>query len=246
MSTNSPLMSQIGELVTFLQQEDPDINELCQFAVIRTFGFLEAAAMFGARLEPDGAIRPIGQFGFNAEVMKSWEVTNIYEEIPTTDALKTNNIIWLADRDDWLREYPKLTNYGLEMTANTFVAWPITIAGSYMSVLGLCLKTIKPPTPELISFFETVGGLFALQLSKTSIDPRNKFEDSIIAKINLFTRRQRDVIKLVSDGLTNSQIATELGFSESTIRQETMRIYEILGASGRADAIRMFRSIGQK
>jgi DNA-binding NarL/FixJ family response regulator len=64
--------------------------------------------------------------------------------------------------------------------------------------------------------------------------------------MNLFSRRQRDVMHLISEGLTNPQIATELGFSESTIRQETMRIYEILGATGRADAVRMYRSMGQR
>ena len=68
----------------------------------------------------------------------------------------------------------------------------------------------------------------------------------MLTKLNLFTRRQRDVIHLVAEGLTNTQIATELGFSESTIRQETMRIYEILGATGRADAVRMYRAVGAR
>lgn len=238
-------MGNVGELISFIQNEDPGLNELCQFGVIRTFNFLEASSLFGACLEPDGSIRPIGQFGFTPEVMKSWEKTHITDSFPTTDALKTNNIIWVADKENWAREYPQVMKYDLDMTANTFVAWPITIAGAYMSVLGLCLKRVVAPTPELISFFETVGGLFALQLSKSVSNP-NPEADSITALINLFTRRQREVLQLVSDGLTNFQIATELGFSESTIRQETMRIYEILGATGRADAIRMFRSVGQR
>lgn len=245
MSSETPLMSNVGELIAFLQQENPGVNELCQFGVMRTFNFIEGSSMFAARLDPDGSIRPLGQFGFSPEVMKSWERTSITDSFPTTDALKSNNIVWVADKDDWIREYPALANYGLDMTANTFVAWPITIAGSYMSVLGLCLRKVVAPTPELVSFFETVGGIFALQLSKDSTNPVNREEESIVALVNLFTRRQREVLQFMADGLTNSQIASELGFSESTIRQETMRIYEILGATGRADAVRMFRSIGQ-
>lgn len=239
-------MTNIGELITFLQQENPGVNELCQFGVMRTFNFLEASAMFSARLDPDGTIRPIGQFGFSLDVMKSWERTHLTDEFPTTDALKTNNIVWIADRENWKRDYPHLMKYEMDMTANTFIAWPITIAGSYMSVLGLCLRKTQAPTPELVSFFETVGGIFALQMSKASANPKNQEEESVIALVNLFTRRQREVLKLMADGLTNAQIATDLGFSESTIRQETMRIYEILGATGRADAVRMFRSIGQR
>lgn len=239
-------MVNIGELIAYLQHENPGVNDLCQFGIMRTFNFLEPSSMFAARLDPDGSIRPIGQFGFSLEVMKSWERTHITDESPTTDALKTNNIVWVADKKNWESDYPHLMKYGMDMTANTFVAWPITIAGSYMSVLGLSLRKEMAPTPELVSFFETVGGIFALQLSKSMGNPINNEGESIVALVNLFTRRQRDVLQFMADGLTNTQIASELGFSESTIRQETMRIYEILGATGRADAVRMFRSIGQR
>lgn len=246
MSTTQPLMENVGELIAYIQREDPSLEEMCQFAVIRTFGFLDAIAMFEAVLEPDGTIRPVGQFGFSAEVMKSWTSSNINEDIPTADALKTNNIVWIADKKAWETEYPHLAEYEMDYTTNTFVAWPVTVRGAHMSVLGLCLRGVEAPTPGLISFFETVGGIFALQQSKNSRVTTTSVEDELVAKLNLFTRRQRDVIRLVADGLTNTQIAGELGFSESTIRQETMRIYELLGATGRADAVRMYRSAGAR
>lgn len=243
---NDPLMVNVSELLNFIQAKDPDIDELCQFAVIRTFNFLGAISMFGASLDSTGVIRPIGQFGFKPEVMQSWSHSTIEEDLPTADALKTNNIIWLADKAQWDRDYPHLAKYELEYTANTFVAWPISVRGSYMTVLGLCINRVESPTPSLISFFETVGGIFAMQLSQKVAPAVTPEEDQINALINLFTRRQRDILHLVAEGLTNIQIGGELGFSESTIRQETMRIYEILGASGRADAIRMYRAISRK
>ena len=239
-------MENVGQFIAFIQREDPNISELCQFAVMRSFNFMYASALFGARLDTDGAVVPIGQFGFSPDLMKSWDNTHISDSYPTTDALKTNNIVWVADQSDWQRDYPQLTARALEIDCKTFIAWPITIAGSYMSVLGLCLKKSIAPTPELISYFETIGGLFALQLSKSDYATATPETIKIVAQLNLFTRRQREIIQLVADGLTNTQIGNELGFSESTIRQETMRIYEILGATGRADAVRMFRSISQR
>jgi DNA-binding CsgD family transcriptional regulator len=246
VSAEFPMMENLSDLIAFVQRENPDLDELCQFAVIRTFNFLQATAMFGATLESDGTIRPKGQFGFSTEVMKSWKSSSIDEDIPTADALKTNNIIWLGDKSHWLRDYPHLAKYENDFTANTFIAWPISVRGAYMSVLGLCARDIQAPTPSLISFFETVGGIFAMQLSQLTPTSTPQIDDQIAAQYNLFTRRQRDVIRLVADGLTNQQIGTELGFSESTIRQETMRIYEILGASGRTEAIKMYRSLGVK
>jgi len=51
------------------------------------------------------------------------------------------------------------------------------------------------------------------------------------------TPRQLQILKLMSESATNSQIARDLKFSESTIRQETMAIYRFLAVPGRRDAV---------
>jgi DNA-binding NarL/FixJ family response regulator len=38
-------------------------------------------------------------------------------------------------------------------------------------------------------------------------------------------------------GLTNAQIAGEVGYSESLVRQETIQIFRVLGVSGRKEII---------
>jgi DNA-binding CsgD family transcriptional regulator len=53
------------------------------------------------------------------------------------------------------------------------------------------------------------------------------------------TQRQRRVLELMAQGMTNGQIARALAFSESTIRQETMAIYRALDVSGRVDAVKV-------
>ena len=44
------------------------------------------------------------------------------------------------------------------------------------------------------------------------------------------------MLRLIAAGRTNAQIATELAYSLSTIRAETMTIYRKLGVRGRAGA----------
>jgi DNA-binding CsgD family transcriptional regulator len=244
VSNDLPLIENIGEFVTFIQRENPGLDQMCQFATLRTFSFMESFAMFGASLGADGAITPAGYFGFSDEVMESWGKSSISEGIPTADALKTNNIIWVADKDSWLRDYPHLAQYKNDYTTNTFIAWPVSVRGAYMTVLGLCARKEFAPSPNLVSFFETIGGLIALQLSKENGASQTQSDNVVATQYALFTRRQREIMRLVADGLTNIQIGNELGFSESTIRQETMRIYELLGAKGRSDAVRMFRTLG--
>ncbi len=49
---------------------------------------------------------------------------------------------------------------------------------------------------------------------------------------------------MMSQQMTNMQIARELGYSESTVRHETMRIYEILQTNGRREAVVLARKLG--
>jgi DNA-binding CsgD family transcriptional regulator len=48
--------------------------------------------------------------------------------------------------------------------------------------------------------------------------------------------RQLSILKGMVQGKTNHELAVQLGFSVSTIRHETMRIYEALGVSDRKEA----------
>jgi DNA-binding NarL/FixJ family response regulator len=50
------------------------------------------------------------------------------------------------------------------------------------------------------------------------------------------TARQLSILGGMVEGKTNHELATELGFSVSTIRHETMRIYQALAVSDRKEA----------
>jgi DNA-binding CsgD family transcriptional regulator len=54
-----------------------------------------------------------------------------------------------------------------------------------------------------------------------------------------FSARQKQILDGMIEGKTNYQLASELGYSVSTIRHETMRIFRILGVSDRKDAAQL-------
>lgn len=58
------------------------------------------------------------------------------------------------------------------------------------------------------------------------------------------TERQRVVLAGIVMKKTNNAIAGELGYSVSTIRHETMRIFEILGVSNRVEAASYATTLG--
>ena len=58
------------------------------------------------------------------------------------------------------------------------------------------------------------------------------------------TSRQIRILELMSEGMVNVEIARELMLSESTIRQETVRIYRALGVPNRGEAAKKGRALG--
>jgi two-component system response regulator FixJ len=60
----------------------------------------------------------------------------------------------------------------------------------------------------------------------------------LIARIAALSPRQREVMRLVADGLSNKEIALRLGISPRTVENYRAWVMERLGASGLADLVR--------
>jgi DNA-binding NarL/FixJ family response regulator len=73
--------------------------------------------------------------------------------------------------------------------------------------------------------------------------PHDLLEEPVNPEEDL-TERQKTVLKLMTDGFTNAEIARELLLSESSIRQETVRIYKTLGVSSRQGAAKKGKALG--
>lgn len=56
----------------------------------------------------------------------------------------------------------------------------------------------------------------------------------------LLTNREQEVLRLLAEGLSNSELATELKLSEHTVKNHLFRIYEKLGVSNRMEAALYF------
>jgi FixJ family two-component response regulator len=73
-------------------------------------------------------------------------------------------------------------------------------------------------------------------LEKTVSNVRSRFES--------LTSRERDVLCLVTSGLMNKQVATELGLAEITVKIYRGQIMRKMGAKSLADLVRMTEALG--
>ena len=74
-----------------------------------------------------------------------------------------------------------------------------------------------------------------------SINSLDEVRDSGGAQL---TSRQLLILRGMVDGKTNHELAAELGFSVSTVRHETMRVYQALAVSDRKEAAKKALVLG--
>lgn len=95
-------------------------------------------------------------------------------------------------------------------------------------------KEISPAIGKLCAYFLETRGLSAS--SPASTNGKESIED--------LTTRQITILGFMGDGMTNAEISTKVLLSESTVRQETIRIYRALAVPGRQEAVAKARALG--
>ena len=72
----------------------------------------------------------------------------------------------------------------------------------------------------------------------------NSLDDTRESGAAQLSARQLSILRGMAEGKTNHELATELGFSVSTVRHETMRIYQALTVSDRKEAAKKAITLG--
>jgi DNA-binding NarL/FixJ family response regulator len=72
------------------------------------------------------------------------------------------------------------------------------------------------------------------------VAPRQLLEyllsSDVATELNVLSARQREILTLVGEGLSNAQIARKLFLTESTIKQHLRAVYKVLGVKNRTEA----------
>jgi DNA-binding NarL/FixJ family response regulator len=69
-------------------------------------------------------------------------------------------------------------------------------------------------------------------------------DEGVPARLDALSARQREILQLVAEGLTNAQIGKRLFLTESTIKQHLRGVYKTLGVENRTQAAKLMRRAG--
>lgn len=174
------------------------------------------------RLHPDDSLEFLGEYGFDAGKAKQTfpsEVWRSWDNDEALIALGKNSAPWNPSKNllmIQLRERGAVHGY-------------------------LVLRFSKPvedteAVEEVARDYAVALGLYlSLAHERGSSGSRN-FTERIETGSDQLTPRQLSILRGMIEGKTNHELANELGFSVSTIRHETMRIYQTLSVSDRKEA----------
>ncbi len=191
----------------------------------------EPVAVAFLQLSRDGELHVIAHEGFANFDPSAIPRIHIDSDRAVSEALRHGRLLIfsLEDRRTQASDLPKdLRDYW-----KSSVAIPIGLHSLYF----LNFREDVTAIPEFEGFIRCIESLLFIfereAIPAKSGKERNWFSE----KPNSLSIRESRILELIRERKTNPEIAKEMGYSESLIRQETVSIYRKLGVSGRKEIL---------
>lgn len=227
-------LEKIAALTGFLSPGVPSLDSIMSHLVLNTLEGYDARAIFLNSVRTNGMVWAPTAYGFDKEGFETLPDQSFSIDTPVHRALRTSKIVECGNSDTYLfvglygkSAFPEGFEYSL--------AWPTPGIGVLVAFFNREIDL----TPFNQIFFLTIGEILSIKLNSPqyhhALGVQQPPRDSVVSVA--LTGRQWEVVQLIRRGLTNAEIAMEMNFSESLIRQETVQIYSKLGTAGRKELI---------
>jgi DNA-binding CsgD family transcriptional regulator len=232
----------IFSLLEWLNGE-PKFDDICRGIVLAYMHQFNPSNSQILRLSSDDSLHVDGEYGFINAVGHSTRVITPAQW--RQNGSDFSRLLGTQDRFYWNRSN---TTVIVPFMKQGIVSGALTIGFDapqrHVNDIGLVASQIG----QAISLY---ANLVAKELKQQEMPVRSNYEfentiaaNSFNSKIKndprnagpIFTQRQLEILQSLIEGKTNYDIASELGYSVSTIRQETIKIYSLLNVTGRRAA----------
>lgn len=223
MSEQSERVQGMNEIRSYIEwlSYHPTPNEITRALVLEHLATLGACCARIGRLNADDSLTFIGEYGFEdgragktfpGEEWRSWD------HDAADIALGRNPNHWSSDK--------KLLMFQMRSRG--------AMQGHLAIRFSAPVEDIKR-VEEVVLDYAIPTSLY-LSLTQDSRKLPASPVDTADTGAAQLSQRQLSILAGMVEGKTNHELATELGFSVSTIRHETMRIYQALAVSDRKEA----------
>lgn len=209
-------------------------SEFCRYLAVVSLRDLKARTALLVRRDLDGTLRLHGQHGL---VNRRTELAQLplREENHLQHAIDHQRVVVVSDGSH----------------DRCFLAIPFNTGSPVLGAIGIGFaddaKSITLTQAEL-ELIQLLGELMTVnslpRMRATGILTKIYFDSEIESEQNEFTIRQLRILDEMAIGRTNAQIAKTLALSESTIKQEAVKIFRLLGVNNRQRAVSVSKEMG--
>ena len=204
----------------------PTPDEICRALITDYLKPHGACCVRIGRLNKDDSYHYLGQYGF--------DLNETGKLVP--------GLIWRHQKEIEVNQIAAGHQPGPWLTSNRQVLIELRAKGSVYGWMNVMFSHEKNADEkrEIVRDLNIYALPLSLFLSLTHGQDFSSEKDLAAEKglpsVDALTKRQLNILKGMVDGKTNHDLATQLGYSVSTIRHETMRIYQALAVSDRREA----------
>ena len=215
---------------------------------------LNAEAIAIRQLNSGNQVIRIGTWGMPLEMVQPQHgIYNLNEKYPSTDTLLHRRTTWINTLPDFGDDYPLLKEFPYTTGAKSVICFPVDKADTPVASFSIYSRDVIQPNAEIEAFLRAVGSVFSMYMfsqdskAHERLRIRGKHTSSDVeSTASELTERQQVILRLISEDRTNLAISDHLGYSESTIRQETIKIFAKLGCTGRHEAALIYKEQSTK
>lgn len=241
----------VEDFSEYLGGSDHELEETLKYLTLFTFAPLGCVGTFLSVIKLDGTAELICKFGLRKDIFDYFPTQiSLSEDNPITSAVRNRTLVWIDETPNWGDSNTKMRNQEIESMVTSFICWPIERNRAPVATLSAFCSAEIDRTAEVSAFVKAINSIFSIFFNRLNNDMKDLHKDEAIlnsARLvfegRKLTERQYQILELMAQEKTNLAISQILGFSESTIRQESIRIYEKLRCDGRKEAAMLFNEI---
>lgn len=225
LSSENQLLALDRALDLVLTSSSP--TDLCRQIVHAGFadGMTRGCALF--YLDNKSSLKLIASYG---QVIEDSSSLSAWDDSPLSEAVREKAI--------------RFGNTEIEGGNRSSLAIPFMANGTPVGLVSLIIEKLDFQMQIPSEFANLVAKLGAFYLD--TLDFGNISSGKALTTLNPedLTTRQLNILGHIETGLVNLEIAKILMLSESTIRQETVKIYRALGVGNRQEAVKKAKALG--
>ena len=233
-------LSKISGFVTFLSNKNHPLTEILAHLVRVVFRDLNSNSIILFELDDRNQFILVDTSGIS-EVGQSEMVStySLSEKYPIADSIRFGKIIFIDSDQELQNSYPLLANFPSLMAGNSLICVPISLSATPIGAFAIFCENATKITRDDLSFLEVISDIFSLSV----YGPRDFHSGDRKIEINTphlenldgggLSPRQLLISRLIAEGRTNHDISELIGYSESTVRQEIMKIFVLTNSTSR-------------